>query len=51
MAAAVHTYAEWYDARNRDLGLRRVLLLLLALAELTSARRSGVENLNLNPED
>jgi len=29
----VHTYAEWYDARNRELGLRRVLLLLLALAD------------------
>ena len=28
----VHTYAEWYDARNRELGLRRVLLLLLAVA-------------------
>ena len=28
----VHTYAEWYDAHNRELGLRRVLLLLLALA-------------------
>jgi tripeptide aminopeptidase len=28
----VHTYAEWYDARNRELGLRRVLLLLLAMA-------------------
>ncbi|HEY0786205.1 MAG TPA: M20/M25/M40 family metallo-hydrolase [Acidobacteriaceae bacterium] len=28
----IHTRAEWYDARGRDLGLRRVLLLLLALA-------------------
>jgi acetylornithine deacetylase/succinyl-diaminopimelate desuccinylase-like protein len=28
----IHTYAEWYDARGRDLGLRRILLLLLALA-------------------
>jgi hypothetical protein len=24
---------EWYDARNRELGLRRVLLLALAIAE------------------
>jgi acetylornithine deacetylase/succinyl-diaminopimelate desuccinylase-like protein len=28
----IHTRGEWYDARGRDLGLRRVLLLLLALA-------------------
>lgn len=28
----IHTRAEWYDARGRDLGLRRILLLLLALA-------------------
>jgi tripeptide aminopeptidase len=32
---AVHTYAEWYESRNRDLGLRRILLLLLALAEFS----------------
>jgi tripeptide aminopeptidase len=29
----VHTYAEWYDSHNRELGLRRILLLLLALAD------------------
>ena len=28
-----HTTAEWFDARGRDLGLRRILLLVLALAE------------------
>src|SRR5271170_1557180 len=28
----IHTRAEWYDARGRELGLRRILLLLLALA-------------------
>jgi acetylornithine deacetylase/succinyl-diaminopimelate desuccinylase-like protein len=28
----IHTRGEWYDARGRSLGLRRVLLLLLALA-------------------
>jgi tripeptide aminopeptidase len=28
----IHTSGEWYDARGRDLGLRRLLLLLLALA-------------------
>lgn len=32
----VHTYAEWFDARERDVGLKRVLLLLLALAEVPS---------------
>jgi acetylornithine deacetylase/succinyl-diaminopimelate desuccinylase-like protein len=28
----IHTRSEWYDAKGRDLGLRRVLLLLVALA-------------------
>lgn len=28
-----HTLAEWYSARHRDLGLRRVLLLTLAMVE------------------
>ena len=28
----IHTVGEWYDARGRELGLRRLLLLLLALA-------------------
>jgi tripeptide aminopeptidase len=27
----IHTRAEWYDARGRELGMRRILLLLLAL--------------------
>jgi acetylornithine deacetylase/succinyl-diaminopimelate desuccinylase-like protein len=31
--SGVHTFAEWYDSRERETGLRRVLLLLLALAE------------------
>jgi tripeptide aminopeptidase len=38
---AVHTYAEWYDARNRELGLRRILLLLLALAEFSPEPRAS----------
>lgn len=29
----IHTTAEWFDARGRDLGLRRILLLLLALTD------------------
>lgn len=29
----VHTRAEWYDSTNRELGLRRILLLVLALLE------------------
>ncbi len=29
----IHTLGEWFDARGRDLGLRRILLLLLALAD------------------
>jgi acetylornithine deacetylase/succinyl-diaminopimelate desuccinylase-like protein len=28
----IHTSGEWYDAKGRDLGLRRILLLLLAVA-------------------
>jgi acetylornithine deacetylase/succinyl-diaminopimelate desuccinylase-like protein len=28
-----HTLAEWYSAKDRDLGLRRVMLLTLAMAE------------------
>jgi tripeptide aminopeptidase len=28
----IHTRAEWYDARGRELGMRRILLLLLTLA-------------------
>jgi tripeptide aminopeptidase len=28
----IHTRGEWYEARGRELGLRRVLLLLLAMA-------------------
>jgi tripeptide aminopeptidase len=28
----IHTFGEWYDARGRELGLRRLLLLLVALA-------------------
>jgi tripeptide aminopeptidase len=28
----IHTYGEWYDGRGRDLGLKRILLLLLAVA-------------------
>jgi tripeptide aminopeptidase len=33
----IHTFGEWYDARGRDLGLRRLLLLLLALASSQTA--------------
>ena len=28
-----HTLGEWYSDKNRELGLRRVLLLILAIAE------------------
>jgi tripeptide aminopeptidase len=36
----VHTYAEWYDSHNRELGLRRILLLLLALAGSSEAKEA-----------
>jgi acetylornithine deacetylase/succinyl-diaminopimelate desuccinylase-like protein len=32
-AGGIHTYAEWYDGRGRESALRRILLLLLALAD------------------
>jgi acetylornithine deacetylase/succinyl-diaminopimelate desuccinylase-like protein len=31
-----HTVAEWYDAKDREVGLRRVLLLCLAMVEWAS---------------
>jgi hypothetical protein len=31
----VHTLQEWFDSTGRDLGLRRILLLVLALAGLS----------------
>lgn len=38
----IHTPQEWYDAKDRELGLRRVLLLLLALSSNdTEARPRG----------
>ncbi|MGA8111346.1 MAG: M20/M25/M40 family metallo-hydrolase [Acidobacteriaceae bacterium] len=36
----IHTYGEWYDGRGRDLGLRRILLLLLAVAGSPEAGNS-----------
>ena len=32
----MHTRDEWYDATGRDLGMRRILLLLLALTQITN---------------
>jgi di/tripeptidase len=32
MGGSAHTLQEWYDPANRELGLRRILLALLALA-------------------
>lgn len=32
VGGGIHTPQEWYDAKNRELGLRRVLLLMLAMA-------------------
>jgi acetylornithine deacetylase/succinyl-diaminopimelate desuccinylase-like protein len=41
----VHTCAEWFDSRDRDIGLKRVLLLLLALAETSQTpRHSETQN-------
>ena len=34
--AGAHTQAEWYSAKNREAGLRRVLLLTLAMIEWAS---------------
>lgn len=32
-----HTLAEWYDPRNRDLGLKRALLVILGMAGIKAA--------------
>jgi tripeptide aminopeptidase len=32
VGGGIHTAQEWYDAKHRELGLRRVLLLMLAMA-------------------
>jgi acetylornithine deacetylase/succinyl-diaminopimelate desuccinylase-like protein len=37
----IHTAQEWYDARDRELGLRRVLLLLLAAANSDALAQSA----------
>jgi tripeptide aminopeptidase len=36
-----HTVEEWFDPANRDLGLRRILLLTLALSGFTGAAGNG----------
>lgn len=36
LGGGIHTPQEWYDAKNRELGLRRVLLLMLAMAGRTT---------------
>ena len=36
----IHTRDEWFDATGRDLGLRRILLLLLAIAQTLPPTRS-----------
>jgi hypothetical protein len=33
-----HTRAEWYSAKDREVGLRRVLLLTLPMAEWAAAQ-------------
>jgi tripeptide aminopeptidase len=38
-----HTHAEWYSAKGRDIGLKRVLLLTLAMAEWAAAQ-SGTDH-------
>ena len=35
-----HTRAEWYSAKNRELGLKRILLLTLAMLEWAGRQRS-----------
>ena len=39
----IHTTGEWFDARGRDLGLRRILLLLLALADCHGTSAAPLE--------
>ena len=39
----IHTRAEWYEAGGRELGLKRILLLLLlSLDQVAQGARSGL---------
>jgi tripeptide aminopeptidase len=38
--SGTHTLAEWFDSKGRDMALRRILLLLLALADCRTADAS-----------
>jgi acetylornithine deacetylase/succinyl-diaminopimelate desuccinylase-like protein len=39
-----HTRAEWYSAKNRELGLKRILLLQLAMLEWAGRQRSSSDD-------
>jgi len=43
----IHTRGEWYDARGRELGLRRILLLLLACSSIGNGRESMQDDSSL----
>jgi tripeptide aminopeptidase len=40
-----HTRAEWYSAKNRELGLKRILLLTLAMLEWAGKQDSSIDDL------
>jgi tripeptide aminopeptidase len=48
----VHTRAEWYDATGRELALKRILLLLLALLDFDRDHNGGMDSptMGTNPK-
>jgi tripeptide aminopeptidase len=41
--SGTHTLSEWFDAKGRDMALRRILLLVLALADCRATEPGAVE--------
>jgi len=44
VGGGAHTRAEWYSAKNRELGLRRILLLTLAMLEWAGHREKNLQD-------
>jgi acetylornithine deacetylase/succinyl-diaminopimelate desuccinylase-like protein len=42
--ANIHTLQEWYDPANRETALRRILLTLLAITQITAQQQAGIHS-------
>jgi len=42
--ANIHTLQEWYDPANRETALRRILLTLLAITQITAQHQAGIHS-------